>query len=75
MAKKKNWQKGKKQPPRLHGWLWWTAFLILVAGGIMAYMFSLETGTQSQVYMRLSIMVSVILAGICVISALSDRFF
>jgi len=75
MAKKKDWQKSARQPPRLHGWLWWTAFLVLVAGGIIAYAFSLETGQQAQVYMRLSITISVIIAGICVISALSDRFF
>lgn len=73
--KKKSWQKKSNQPPRLHGWLWWTAFLVLVAGGTIAYIFSLEDNTQADVYMKTTIMAAVIVAGICIISALSDRFF
>lgn len=71
---KKAWQKAKT-PPKPHGWLWWTAFLVLVAGGIMAYIFSLEGTYQADAYMKTSIMISVIIAGICVISAISDKFF
>lgn len=75
MAKKQNWQRGQKTPPHPRGWLWWTAVFALVLGGLIAYIFSLENTYQADAYMKTSIMVSVVIAGICVISALSDRFF
>ncbi len=73
MSKKKQWERGSISPPR--GWLWWTAVFVLVAGGIIAYIFQLnDTSLQSETNMRTTILVSVIIAGICVISALADRF-
>jgi len=57
------------------GWLWWTAFFVLFVGGVISYILSMENTYQADVYMRTTIMVSVIISGICIISAMADRFF
>lgn len=73
MSKKKQWERGPISAPR--GWLWWTAIFVLVGGSIVAYTFKLQEHLpQSETNMRTTILVSVIIAGICVISALADRF-
>lgn len=59
----------KRQPT----WLWWWAFFILFFGGLIAYMLSLQEavpGAQSQVHLTLAI--SIVAAGICIICATAD---
>ncbi len=73
----KKFKKGRKpkQPPRLHGWLWWTALFIAIIGGVTAYVFAMDGTHQSDLYSRATIMITIVAVGICIISAVSDRFF
>jgi hypothetical protein len=64
----------KVPPSRPKGWLWWIAFFILAVGSITAYLFSQEGGTQAEVYTKTTLLVTVIGAGIFVISAIADWF-
>jgi len=51
-------------------WLWWLALLTLLSGGVIAYMLSLDKiNATAQTAMRLTIMASIVIAGIFIISA------
>ncbi|MFH0952762.1 MAG: hypothetical protein V1873_00365 [Verrucomicrobiota bacterium] len=53
--------------------LWWAAFLILLVGGGIAYVFSLdETSPAARTSMATTLMVTIIAAGIFVICATSN---
>jgi hypothetical protein len=64
----------KVPPSRPKGWLWWIAVFILIVGGLTSYMFSKDSGLQAQVHMKTTLLVTVIGAGIFVISAIADWF-
>ena len=56
--------------PNARAGLWWTAGLILIAGGVLSYIRLLDTMSpraESNAFLILA--VSIALAGICVISA------
>jgi hypothetical protein len=60
----------KFKPPNAVRGLWWLAFLIVLAGGLLAYNFSLnEIDPSSKRLMGQTIMVTTVLAGICLIAA------
>ena len=60
-------------PVRRPTWLGWLAFLIVLVGGGIAYMLSLQEGNpeaQSQIF--LTIAITVVASGICLICLTAD---
>ena len=56
--------------PHTRSWLWWLAIFILVAGGALAYVLSLDTALPYAGRRALLVIsLSIALAGVCVISA------
>ena len=60
--------------PSLTAWLWWLTLLILITGGAVYYLFRVSNGSGAEMKQAesLTIAVTSILAGICVISATSN---
>jgi len=55
------------------GGLWWFALLILVTGGGIAYLFSLqEANPSADQWLRLTISLTAIGVGVCVIASTAD---
>lgn len=54
-------------------WLWWIAFLITLTGGSIAYLLSLqEANPDAHTQMVLTIAISSVLVGICLIVLSAD---
>lgn len=54
-------------------WLWWTALLIMVIGGGITYLLSLQKMTPfAQSHTSMALMITVIGSGLCVILATAD---
>ena len=60
--------------PSLTAWLWWLTLLILIIGGSVYYLFRVSgsSGADMKQAANLTIAVTSILAGICIISATSN---
>jgi hypothetical protein len=64
----------RKRNPNPKAWMWWTAVVILVGGGGLGYLLSLDpTGSVHRTHLVWA--VSGGLAGLLVISATSDWWF
>lgn len=64
----------QKHIPSLTSWLWWLSLLILITGGAIYYLFRMNTagGQHTMQAANLTAAVSLVLAGVCIISATSN---
>jgi len=61
----------KKYRPK--AWLWWLALFFLLIGGALIYMFSLRLPEPTaRTFMGLSMVATIVVVGLCLISASSD---
>ncbi|MBU0678342.1 MAG: hypothetical protein KJ626_09505 [Verrucomicrobia bacterium] len=63
----------KKYHPK--AWLWWLAMFILILGGAIAYFLSQQkVNPDARKLMSITVLLTLIGTGICVISATADRW-